>query len=444
MKTGRKNGGAATASKSSAATDAGVAPTDAGVAPLDAGVAPFDAGVARTPSTRKILIKGNAAIAEAAVRAGCDFYAGYPITPQNEIPEYMSRRLPEAGGIFIQAESEIAAINMVYGAAAAGFRAMTSSSSPGISLKQEGISMLAGAELPAVIVNVQRGGPGLGNISGAQSDYFQAVKGGGHGDYRMLVYAPYNVQEMWDLTMLAFDRADLYRNPVMILADGILGQMMEPFVPTPYVRPELPDKPWALSGCKGRPQNVIRTLYMDDGHLERINNGLQEKYALMKRREVLCQTQTVEDAEVVIVAFGSAARISWSAVKELRRAGIKAGLFRPITLFPFPENEISALAQGGPTGSGTAGSGPAETVPSTGGTAGVRPAGRVFLVVELNAGQMVEDVRLAVNGRAEVFFHGRPGGAAIEPTEIVEAVMRLVAGKRGGGKTANGKTACGK
>jgi len=451
------NGGTDAASKGDSATDAGGAPvasngdssTDAGGAPVASnggssvaskggsdvasnGGSDADAGGAlqastggAPPASKKTLIKGNVAIAEAAVRAGCDFYAGYPITPQNEIPEYMSRRLPEAGGVFIQAESEIAAINMVYGAAAAGVRAMTSSSSPGISLKLEGISMLAAAELPAVIVNVQRGGPGLGNISGAQADYFQAVKGGGHGDYRMLVYAPYNVQEMWDLTMLAFDRADLYRNPVMILADGILGQMMEPFTPTPYVRPELPEKPWALTGCKGRKPNVIRTLYMDDGHLERINNGLQEKYALMKRREVLCQTQTVEDAEVVIVAFGSAARISWSAVKELRRAGIKAGFFRPITLFPFPENEIRALAEGGPSGGGRAGVEPSRVEPSGVELSRCGTSGRIFLVVELNAGQMVEDVRLAVNGRAEVFFHGRPGGAVIEPAEIVEVVMRL-------------------
>ena len=216
---------------------------------------------------------GNEALAEAAVRAGCSFYAGYPITPQNEIPEYLSRKLPDAGGTFIQAESEVAAINMVYGASACGARAMTSSSSPGISLKQEGISFLAGAELPAVIVNMQRGGPGLGNISASQADYFQAVKGGGHGDYRMLVYAPFSVQELWDLTMLAFDKADEYRTPVMVLGDSILAQMMEPVEPTPYMRPSLPEKTWALGGCGNRQPNVIRSLYMAEGELERRNNA---------------------------------------------------------------------------------------------------------------------------------------------------------------------------
>ncbi|MCI4624592.1 MAG: hypothetical protein L3V56_01380 [Candidatus Magnetoovum sp. WYHC-5] len=233
---------------------------------------------------KKILMKGNEAIAEAAVTSECRFYAGYPITPQNEIPEYMSEHLSEVGGVFIQAESEIAAINMVYGASAAGVRAMTSSSSPGISLKQEGISFLAGAQLPAVIVNIQRGGPGLGNISGSQSDYFQTVKGGGHGDYRLLVYAPYNLQEMWDLTMLAFDKADEYRNPVMLLGDGILGQMMEPFYPTPYVRPKLPEKTWALNGCAGRTPNVIKSLYMGDGELEQSNYQLKAKYDKMKKK----------------------------------------------------------------------------------------------------------------------------------------------------------------
>ncbi len=230
----------------------------------------------------KKLMKGNEAVSEAAIQAGCRFYAGYPITPQNEIPEYLSRRMPAVGGTFIQAESEVAAINMVYGASACGARAMTSSSSPGISLKQEGLSFLAAAELPSVIVNMQRGGPGLGNISASQADYFQAVKGGGHGDYRLLVYAPFNVQEMWDFTMLAFDKADEYRNPVMILGDGILGQMMEPFAPTPYVSPGLPEKTWALGGCEGRGPNVIKTLFMGEGELEQRNYVLQEKYRRMK------------------------------------------------------------------------------------------------------------------------------------------------------------------
>ena len=249
-------------------------------------------------------MKGNEVIAEAAIQAGCRFYAGYPITPQNEIPEYMARRMPEVEGVFIQAESELAAINMVYGASACGARAMTSSSSPGISLKQEGISFLAGSELPAVIVNMQRGGPGLGNISASQADYFQAVKGGGHGDYRLLVYAPYNLQELWELTMLAFDKADEYRNPAMILADGILGQMMEPFSPTPHVRPNLPEKTWALTGCRGREPNVLKSLYMGEGELEMRNNLLQEKYRTMKKREVRYDAIDTSDAELIVVAFG--------------------------------------------------------------------------------------------------------------------------------------------
>ncbi|MFA5846108.1 MAG: 3-methyl-2-oxobutanoate dehydrogenase subunit VorB [Thermodesulfovibrionales bacterium] len=342
--------------------------------------------------SKKLFMRGNEVIAEAAINAGCRFYAGYPITPQNEIPEYMSWRMPDVGGIFIQAESELAAINMVYGASAAGARAMTSSSSPGISLKQETISYLAGAELPAVIVNMQRGGPGLGNISGSQADYFQAVKGGGHGDYKMLVYAPYNLQELWDLTMLAFDKSDEYRNPVMILGDGILGQMMEPFYQTPYVKPVLPPKTWALTGCKGRGPNVIKSLYMGEGELEFRNSILQKKYRKMRDEEVKFEAIGVEDAELIVVAFGIAARIALSAVKRLRREGFKIGFFRPITLFPFPEKELAALAN----------------------------ADRRFITIELNAGQMVEDVRLAVNGKSEVLFYGRTGGAIMTPEEIYE------------------------
>lgn len=346
----------------------------------------------------KLFKKGNEVIAEAAIQAGCRFYAGYPITPQNEIPEYMAMRMPEVGGVFIQAESELAAINMVYGASACGARAMTSSSSPGISLKQEGISYLAGAELPAVIVNMQRGGPGLGNISGSQSDYFQAVKGGGHGDYRMIVFAPYNHQELWELTMLAFDKADEYRTPVMILGDGILGQMMEPFYPVEYVKPHLPEKDWALTGCKGRRPNVIKSLYMGEGELERRNYILQEKYRKIKDKEVRYTTLEIGDAELIIVAFGIAARIASSAVKRLRQDGKKVGIFRPVTLFPFPENEIGELAG----------------------------EGRKFLTVELNAGQMVEDVRLSVNGRSEVYFYGRPGGAIMTPEEVMEESIKLL------------------
>ena len=342
-------------------------------------------------------MRGNEVIAEAAIQAGWRFYAGYPITPQNEIPEYMSWRMPEVDGVFIQAESELAAINMVYGASAAGVRAMTSSSSPGISLKQETISYLAGAELPALIVNIQRGGPGLGNISGSQADYFQAVKGGGHGDYKLLVYAPYNLQEMWDLTVLAFDKADEYRNPVMILGDGVIGQMMEPFYPKPYMRPELPEKDWVLDGCKGREPRVIKSLYMGEGELEMRNNILQKKYRMMKDKEVSFESYYTEDSEIIIVAFGIAARIALSSVRKLRREGFKVGLFRPITLFPFPEKELFMLSR----------------------------ESRRFITIEMNAGQMVEDVRLSVNGISEVLFYGKPGGTIITPEEVQEKILQL-------------------
>ena len=356
---------------------------------------------------RKMLLsKGNEALAEAAIQAGCRFYAGYPITPQNEIPEYLSRRMPEVNGVFIQAESEIAAINMVYGASAAGVRAMTSSSGPGISLKQEAISFLSGAELPAVIVNIQRGGPGLGNITASQADYFQAVRGGGHGDYKCIVFSPWNVQEMWDLTMRAFDKADEYRMPVIILGDGVVGQMMEPFHPTKYVRPELPEKDWVLDGCRGREPRVVSTLRMGPGELERHNLHLQKKYSLIRKKEVLYEAFDTADAELAVIAFGIAARIALSAVKELRQDGRKVGLFRPVTLFPFPEKQIAAIA------------------------ATKKP----FIVVEMNAGQMVEDVRLAVNGKSEVLFYGRPGGAVFNPEElhrkIKAAYCRTVRAKR--------------
>ena len=350
---------------------------------------------------KKILMKGNEIIAEAAIQAECRFYAGYPITPQNEIPEYMSWRMPEVNGVFIQAESELAAVNMIYGASAAGVRAMTSSSSPGISLKQETISYMAGAELPAVIVNIQRGGPGLGNISGSQSDYFQAVKGGGHGDYKMIVLAPYNLQEIWDLTMLAFDKADEYRTPVLILADGVIEQMMEPFFPTPYAIPALPEKNWVLDGCTGREPRVIKSLYMGDGELEMRNMKLQAKYELIKNNEVRFDGYYHEDAEVVVVAFGIAARIALSSVMRLRREGYKVGLFRPVTLFPFPADELSALSS----------------------------KGRRFLTVEMNMGQMLEDVKLAIDGKSEVMFYGKPGGSLITPEEMQEVILRIINGQ---------------
>ena len=348
---------------------------------------------------KKVLMKGNEVMAEAAIQAECWFYAGYPITPQNEIPEYMSQRMPEVGRIFIQSESELAAINMVFGASAVGVRTMTTSSSPGISLKQEGISYLAGAELPAVIANIQRGGPGLGNISGSQADYFQAVKGGGHGDYRLLVYAPWNHQELWNLTIKAFDKADEYRNPVMILSDGLLGQMMEPLVKTPYKRPKLPPKDWALKGCAGREPKVIKSLWMQEGALEEMNWKLKGKYDRMKETEVMYDSLYTDDAELIVTAYGIAARIASTAVRELKKEGVKVGLFRPVTLFPFPEKEIALLCDGK----------------------------RRFLTIEMNMGQMVEDVRLSVNGKAQVDFYGRPGGTVLTPEEIYEVIKKHIA-----------------
>jgi 2-oxoglutarate ferredoxin oxidoreductase subunit alpha len=348
----------------------------------------------------KLLITGNEALAEAAVRAGCRRYFGYPITPQNEIPEYLSRRLPEIGGTFIQAESEIASINMVYGAAAVGERAMTSSSSPGISLMQEALSFMAASELPAVVVNMQRGGPGLGNISPSQADYFQAVKGGGHGDYKLLVYAPAGIQEIVDLTVRAFEKADEYRNPVMILGDAVLGQMMEP-VELPEIKPKKVDKPWALTGAKDRPGKVIRSLFMspgEDGMLERQNYKLKAKYDRMAEQEVMCETLLTDDAEIVLAAFGTSARIAKTAVHLARAEGIRAGLVRPITLFPFPEKIISSIAE----------------------------RTERFLVVEMNMGQMVEDVRLAVNGKVPVSFYGRPGGAILTVEDILSAIQSCV------------------
>jgi 2-oxoglutarate ferredoxin oxidoreductase subunit alpha len=283
---------------------------------------------------------------------------------------------------------------MVYGASAAGVRSMTSSSSPGISLKQEAISFLAAAELPAVIVNMQRGGPGLGNITASQSDYFQAVKGGGHGDYRCIVYSPYNLQEIWDLTFRAFDKADQYRTPVIILGDGVVGQMMEPFIRKPYRMPRLPKKDWVLDGADGRSPRVIKSLFMGQGELEERNRLLQEKYSIIRRKEVLCEEYAADDARLIIIAFGIAARIALSAVKELRSEGRKIGLIRPVTLYPFPEMQIAAHATGRTR----------------------------FMVIEMNAGQMVEDVRLAVNGRSEVLFYGRPGGAVFTPEELYRKI----------------------
>ena len=347
-------------------------------------------------AVERILMCGNEALAEAAIVAGCDAYFGYPITPQNEISAYMARRMAEEGRVFIQSESELAAINMVFGAAATGKRAMTSSSSPGISLMQEGISYLAGAELPAVIVNVMRGGPGLGNISPSQGDYFQATRGGGHGDYKTFVLGPSSVQELADCMPLAFDLADQYRMPAMILADGILGQMMEPLVLAPKPRRELPPKDWALTGSSGRKQNIVRSLWLGEGVLEKLNEKLQARYREIEKREVLCEEYLLADAEVVVVAYGIAARIARAAVDRAREEGLPVGLIRPITLWPFPSEQIRRAAE--------------------------QP--RVFLTVEMSAGQMLQDVQLAIAGRAPVLFHGRMGGGVPTVDELLDKIKQ--------------------
>jgi len=350
----------------------------------------------------RVLMTGNDALGEGAVRAGCDAYYGYPITPQNELTAYMAAQMPRHGRVFIQAESEIAAINMVFGSAAAGKRAMTSSSSPGISLKQEGISYLAGAELPAVIVNVQRGGPGLGNIAPSQADYFQATKGGGHGDYHTIVLAPDSVQESHDLAILAFELADAYRTPVLILTDGRIGQMMEPLRLFEGPAPTPPAKPWAITGARGRPPNLIRSLYLVETELEAVNLRLQAKYAEIRGRETRWEERLTEDCELLFVAYGSSARIVKGLLGPLRARGLKVGLLRPITLWPFPSERLAALA----------------------------PQQRGILVVEMSSGQMLEDVRLAVAERAPVHFEGRMGGLA--PTE--DALRRKVDSILGGGQ----------
>ncbi len=349
---------------------------------------------------KRLFVKGNEAIAMGALEAGCRFYFGYPITPQNDIPEYMAREMPKIGGTFIQAESEVAAINMVLGAGAAGGRVMTSSSGPGISLKAEGMSFMAGSEVPAVIVNIQRPGPGLGGIDVSQGDYFQAVKGAGHGGYHLIVLAPHSVQELYDLTMLAFDLADCYRIPALILGDAMLGQMKEALLPHAYQRPaDLAAKDWAVTGKRGRTKgNTIKSLYLGDGELEAHNWHLHAKYDLLKARETRCETAGLEDAELILTAFGGAARIVKTAVAMARKEGLRVGLIRPITLFPFPAGVYRE---------------------ATGRTPKV-------LCVELNNGQMVEDVRLSSDPRADVRFYGRPGGTGSlpNPEEIFEQICK--------------------
>ena len=350
----------------------------------------------------KKLMKGNEAIAEAAIRAGALSYFGYPITPQNEVAEYLSKRMPEVGGMFVQAESEVAVGNMLFGAAATGKRAFTTSSSPGISLMQEALSYLAGAQIPVVIVNIMRGGPGLGGILPSQADYFQAVKGGGHGDYRLLVLAPSTVQEAADLMMLSFHLADKYRNPVMLLADGLIGQMMESVeIPDKYDEPPLPKKDWAATGCLGREPNILKSLHLDPLVLEQNNIELQKKYDRAKKEEVRCEKFNISDKnDVVLFAYGTMARICKTVIENLAEEKISVGLFRPISLFPFPEKEVSEI--------------------------GDMKKVKFFMSVEMSMGQMIEDIRLSMAGKQEIKFYGRCGGIVPTPEEVGAKIKELL------------------
>ncbi len=350
----------------------------------------------------KRLMYGNHAIVEGVIYAGCRFFAGYPITPQNEIPEYMSIRMNEEGGVFLQTESEIAAINMLFGAAAAGRRAMTSSSSPGISLMQEGISYIAGADIPVLVVNVTRGGPGLGNIAPAQSDYYQATRGGGHGDYFTITLAPNSAQELFEFPKRGFELAERYRNPALILTDGLLGQMMEPveFSYEPIDPKSLPEKEWALSGCKGRDRRVVRSYDLKPGKLEEWNLHRVKKYEEIRRKEQRFEAIECDDATLVIVAYGTCARVSSAAVKMARDKGLKVGLLRPITLWPFPVDVLADMSR----------------------------KIEHFLVVEMSCGQMIDDVRLATECRSKIHFHGRPGGGVPTPPEIYKRIDEVIGG----------------
>ena len=345
--------------------------------------------------SEKVLMKGNEAIAEAAIRAGCRHYFGYPITPQTEVAAYMAKRMPKIGGCFLQAESEIAAINMVYGVAGAGKRVMTSSSSPGISLKSEGLSYLAGSDLPAFVVNVQRGGPGLGGIQPSQSDYFQATKGGGHGDYKMIVLAPASVQEMASLTIKGFDLADKYRMTAMILADGTMGQMMEP-VELGDVEVKEYDKSWAVTGTKcQRPHNIVNSLSLVPEELEQLNFARYERYKAVEANEVMYESYLMDDAEICVVAFGISARVSKNAINEARKNGIKVGMIRPITLWPFPKAPLLTAAEHCHT----------------------------FLSVEMNMGQMIEDIELAIRCKRPVQLVNRVGGMIPSPEQVLAAIV---------------------
>ncbi len=349
----------------------------------------------------KVLMKGNEAIAEAAIHAGCRHYFGYPITPQTEIAAYMAKKMPKIGGTFLQAESEIAAINMVYGVASAGYRVMTSSSSPGIALKSEGLSYLAGSDLPSLVVNVQRGGPGLGGIQPSQSDYFQATKAGGHGDFRMIVLAPASVQEMAELTVRGFELADTYRMTAMILADGTMGQMMEPVALEDLVVKPAPEKPWATTGTKmQRPHNITNSLSLVPEELEQLNFARYERYRTIEENEVMYEEYMMDDAEICIAAFGIAARVSKNAINEARKQGIKVGMIRPITLWPFPKEVFRRAA---------------DKVNS-------------FISVELSMGQMIEDVRLATECRKPVTLCNRAGGMIPSPDQVLEAIKKAAKG----------------
>ncbi|MBR6393130.1 MAG: 3-methyl-2-oxobutanoate dehydrogenase subunit VorB [Eubacterium sp.] len=351
--------------------------------------------------TEKVLMKGNEAIAEAAIRAGCRHYFGYPITPQTELAAYMAKRMPKIGGTFLQAESEIAAINMVYGVSSTGKRVMTSSSSPGVSLKQEGISYIAGADLPALIVNVQRGGPGLGGIQPSQSDYFQATKGGGHGDYHLIVLAPASVQEMADLTAKCFELADKYRMPSMLLADGTMGQMMEPVL-LPEESDVTVEKPWALTGTEmKREHNIVNSLYLKPEELEVKNFERYERYKLVEENEVMFEEYMMDDAEVCVMAFGIAARVSKNAVVEARKQGIKAGLLRPITHWPFPKKAVAKAAE----------------------------HCKGFVSVELSMGQMIEDIQLASGCKVPVELCNRAGGMIPSPEQVLDSIKKVAGGK---------------
>ncbi len=350
--------------------------------------------------SERLFIKGNEAVAMAAIEAGVRCYFGYPITPQSDIPEYLSRELPKTGGTFIQVESEIGAINMVLGASAAGVRAMTSSSGPGISLKQEGISYMAGSELPGVIVDIMRAGPGLGGIDASQADYFQATRGGGHGGYRIIVLAPGSVQEMYDLTMLAFDLSDQWRIPALVLADSVLGQMKESLVANPRPKADLPPKEWAVRGRgEGMQQNIVKSLYLGDGEMEKFHWKMHARYQELAEKECRWEEVQTADAELIVTAFGSTARIASTAVAMAREAGMKVGLLRPITLFPFPKQAYAALSE----------------------------HCKHFLDIELSTGQMVDDVRLSVARDADVAFYGRPPGAGSLPTpeELFEQIRKV-------------------